>query len=126
MPRGGPRSGSPGRAYPNRADLNQNRQLPASAAAGQPYGQRQAQLDSQAAVPMAAPPAFPAPGSLGPLDAPTARPGEPLTTGAPVGPGPGPEALQLPGVDALDELRALYQRFPTEELRQIIEEAESE
>jgi hypothetical protein len=33
------------------------------------------------------------PGSLGPLDAPTARPDEPLTAGAPVGPGPGPEVL---------------------------------
>lgn len=67
---------------------------------------------------------FPAPGSLGPLDGPTARPGEPVTAGAPVGPGPGPEVLGMGRGDELDEIRALYQRFPSEELRQIIEEAE--
>lgn len=39
------------------------------------------------------------PGQVVPLDAPTQRPGEPLTAGLPHGPGPGPEALGVqPGV----------------------------
>ena len=33
--------------------------------------------------------------SVTPLNAPTVRPNEPITAGAPVGPGPGPEALGL-------------------------------
>jgi hypothetical protein len=85
------------------------------------------------AAPPAAPPAavphreVPMPGSLGPLDAPTARPNEPVTAGAPVGPGPGPEAVAALGLggEDLDELRALFQRFPQYDgLRQIIEEIE--
>lgn len=39
------------------------------------------------------PPGMPLPGSIPGLDAPTARPDEPLTHGAPVGPGGGPEVL---------------------------------
>jgi hypothetical protein len=108
MPRGGRRTGTPGKAYANRTDLN----LPAQAAAGQQYGKRTQQIAAQRAMPMgrpstdavpqgrggapsgpAAPPAGPMPGSLMPLDAPTQRPGEPVTTGLPVGAGAGPEAL---------------------------------
>lgn len=40
--------------------------------------------------------AGPGPGELGPLTAPTDRPGEPLTHGLPTGPGAGPEALTPP------------------------------
>lgn len=67
----------------------------------------------------------PLPGSLTPLDAPTARPGEPLTAGIPLGPGPGPEVLTNPvgGDDpVLDRLRALYLQFPTEHIRRLIED----
>jgi hypothetical protein len=38
------------------------------------------------------PPAVP-PGAHGPIDRPTERPGEPVTAGAPLGAGPGPEAI---------------------------------
>ena len=72
-------------------------------------------------------PAGPVPGSLGGLADPTARPLEPITAGAPMGAGPGPEAIAALGLggDDLDELRALFQRFPQyDELRQIIEEIE--
>jgi len=41
---------------------------------------------------MAGPPP-PEPGSFGPLDRYSERPGEPVTSGIPMGAGPGPEAL---------------------------------
>lgn len=40
--------------------------------------------------------AGPLPGSLGPLHAPTDRPGEPVTHGLPSGPGGGPQVLAPP------------------------------
>lgn len=120
--RGGPREGTPGKAYPQRSDLNERRTLPASAAPGQTYGKAAAQVESQKQVPMAS---GPLPGSVTPLDAPTSRPGEPVTAGIPLGPGPGPEVLTNPvgGADpVLDRLRALYLQFPTEHIRRLIED----
>lgn len=89
-----PRSG---KSYPNRSDL---RALPKTTVPGQPYGAQAAQKAAMAAVPMAngalptAEPAgptmpdftghhpdVPSPGSLPPLDAPTARPDEHILTG---------------------------------------------
>lgn len=137
MPRGGRRTGTPGMSYANRSDL----QVPAMAATGQQYGARAEQMVAQRALPVArpatdavptAPPAAPAssaapagpmPGGLGFADE-TARPGEPVTAGVPVGPGPGPEALGgPPGLDSPLRLQlgAIYQMFPTEEIRQLIE-----
>lgn len=114
--RGGSRTGSPGVAYPQRTDLNAGKVLPITAPTGLPYGEHKALVDTQRQVPIAAaPPApvpggagatplpatpaplAPAPGSFPPLDRPTERPHEPITAGAPVGAGPGPEAVgQLP------------------------------
>lgn len=98
---GGPRTGAPGASYTNRSDLNSA--LPARAATGQAYGQAGQQLAAQRAVPLApagaaqqpggGAPAQAAPGSAGPFDRPSDRPGEPITSGLPVGPGAGPEAL---------------------------------
>lgn len=51
------------------------------------YGGRQDFVDIQGGAPMAAAEPLPAPT---PLFAPTERPAEPITAGAPVGPGPGP------------------------------------
>jgi hypothetical protein len=101
---GGARQGTPGAAYNNRSDLRT--QKPA-AATGQEYGKAGGQLAAQAAVPMAGPQAgLPTPGpdpmgaaasfqmpSFGAFDRPTERPDEPLTHGAPVGAGAGPEIL---------------------------------
>lgn len=57
------------------------------------------------------------PGSLGPLTGPTARPGEPVTAGIDMGPGPGPEALGLAGANPDDEdLARLAPYLPTLEL----------
>lgn len=112
MARGGRRVGRTGQAYSNRTDLtNAPAPLPIAAPTGQPYGAAAQQLAAQKAVPMASgpvinptPPPNPAvppaggpppvvPGSLPPLDRASERPTEPLTHGAPVGPGAGPEIL---------------------------------
>ena len=136
--RGGKRAGAPGKAYSNRSDLNTTRTLPVTAASNQQYGQRAAQEASQKVVPLArqpqAPssPASPASGSqqgagapvVRPappgLLAPSGRPDEPLTAGAPFGPGsndlnlPLPPAASGPTVDQDQVDMAAY--LPTLEL----------
>lgn len=116
--RGGRRVGTPGKAYPQRTDMNAVRTLPAVAPTGLPYGEHKQLVDAQRAVPLpAAPPATagPAvaspvpttPGSLPPFDRPTERPDEPVTAGLAVGPGPGPEVLNLgmrPGGQTMADL----------------------
>lgn len=109
MSRGGARNGRAGATYANRTDLNTS--LPKTAAPGQTYGSGVAQMRAQSAMPMgaqptpapaplSAPPGQPPvqPGQFGPLDRPTDRPGEPLTAGAPVG--PGPNSMSLPPTGA--------------------------
>lgn len=142
--RGGPRQGTPGRSYGNRTDL-QAPKVPMSAAPGQQYGARKAQMDAQRATPMgpvpspaqlnstpsggaggAAIPPAPLPGQVTGLDVPSTRPNEPVTAGLPVGAGPGPEAL-LPmgggaGSDVAAQLRAIYARFPNDDVRAILEQ----
>jgi hypothetical protein len=144
MPRGGRRTGTPGASYSNRSDLN--RPVAPQAATGQQYGKRAEQMAAQRAMPIAPPPTDAVPtasppgatpatrglsapsgplaGQVVPLDAPSARPGEPVTAGLSVGAGPGPEVLgPLAGVrdDINAEIRALYSRFPTEGLRRKLE-----
>lgn len=141
-PRGGRRSGTPGRSYANRTDLNTA--LPVTTAPGQPYGSRVAQERAQEALPMAPAPRpamapgnprggdlqrpGPLPGELGDFLRPTERPNEPLTAGLATGPGPGPEVLAGAfGADSgADELRAIYLRFPTESLRELLEDLDPE
>lgn len=92
-----------GGAYANRTDLQVPNQ-PVKVATGQPYGEAKKMADAQAAVPLpdnagaldsllATATATPPPvGGLGRMtDAPT----EPVTAGLPIGPGPGPEAVQI-------------------------------
>tara|TARA_R100000808_G_scaffold4752_2_gene15044 strand:+ start:3983 stop:4384 length:402 start_codon:yes stop_codon:yes gene_type:complete len=80
-----------------------------SVASGQTYGKRAVQEEAQRAVPMArsedlAPRPSVRPGGFGGVTRPTERPRQPLTAGAPVGPGGGPEMLVGP------------QRVPDEEV----------
>ncbi len=130
MARGGARRGTPGTNYPNRSDLHGTQ--PPKAASGGEYGQVKALLDAQKVIPLptaggppvqqgppaqaqTAPQAAPtvAPGDLN-FEAPTQRPGEPVTAGLPVGPGPGPEVLNLPNDAATTaaQLRAMYANVP--------------
>lgn len=139
--RGGARQGTPGRSYQNRTDL-QTAKIPVQAATGQQYGMHKAQVDAQRAQPMGPspsptvpPPAAPAgpsvppaplPGQVVGLDAPSERPNEPVTAGLPVGAGPGPEALAPMGLgdqsDVATQLRAIYSRFPNDDLRAVLEQ----
>jgi len=119
-------------AYAQRTDLN----MPATAVPGQTYGEAGKQIAAQRAVPMGAPaaPVAPAatqpqpgftPGQFGPLDRPTERPNEPLTAGAPFGPGRmggGNVYLGPRNSDpVLDELRALYATYPSDELADMLD-----
>lgn len=144
--RGGRRTGTPGKAYGQRTDLHGGRQMQF---VGQQYGARARQVAEQQAVPATAPPppatappagpapsgpgappvANPAPGpdpgTLGDLFGPTARPDEPLTAGMPFGPGPGPR-VQTPYDPDLDQLRKIYQAYPSNALLAVIDEMENE
>jgi hypothetical protein len=118
--------------YSNRSDLaNPAQKIAASAAKGQTYGEAGKQMAAQKAVPMGASPAdnVPAPvqvqpGSLGRLDRPTERPAEPVTAGASFGPGPTPStafAVPRDNDPVLNELRALYLAYPSDDLADLLE-----
>jgi len=103
------------------------------AARNQTYGKRKQQEEAQRAVPMGRAPAEiqaqqaarrPRPAAPGSLTAPTRRPTEPITAGAPFGEGPGPMfGMTEPEMmdDALLELRAIYNSYPSQELADIIQ-----
>lgn len=135
---GGKRSGTIGKAYANRSDLNGP--APISAAGGQPYGERGAQEAAQRAVPMGTPQVPPpgpgggpgggpapqftgrpeamaAPGSLGDLFADSTNPGEHVMNGSALGPGAGPEAFGLdPATQSREDLVNLAQYLPALEM----------
>lgn len=91
---GGRRTGKPGVSYGQRTDLNTARpdNGPKAVPEGQYVGTRQGAI-AQPTPTQAAP--------LAPIGAPTTRPGEPLTTGMPFGPGAGPQALGDPNAERL-------------------------
>lgn len=108
------------------------------AARGQTYGKRKEQMDAQRAVPMGRAPsevqaqqvARPRPAAPGSLTAPTARPMEPITAGAPFGAGPGPLAAGIPMMpsaadNAVMELRAISQQFQSDELMDLLDAYEN-
>lgn len=127
--------------YPNRSDLR-NPMTRKVAFTGQTYGEGAAQERSQGMVsPGSAPSETEAqamaaemarrirPGSM-PLTRPTERPNEPLTAGAPFGPGPGPADAGIMGRvvpidDVLETLKALYIMYPNDGLEQMIAKYES-
>lgn len=65
---------------------------PMRAPTGLPYGEAGKLMDAQRGAPMAATPAPPSIPITG-LHEPSANPDQPVTAGAPLGAGPGPEAL---------------------------------
>jgi hypothetical protein len=107
------------------------------AARGQTYGKRQEQMQAQQAVPMRRSPVeleaqqkTPLP-PLTPLTAPTSRPQEPITAGAPFGPGPNPMAAGIPMMpsatdSAINELRIIAQTFQSPELADLLDAYESQ
>lgn len=130
--RGGVRTGTPGKSYSNRTDLNatSGKPLPVQTAPSTEYGQAIASARSQAAVPMAPqapPPPLPGagggggaaptpPGGFGDPLRPTEQPDVHVMSGLPVGPGPGPEALSMnapdPTLTVLANLRGMGDQLP--------------
>jgi hypothetical protein len=117
----------------NRVDLNNPaRKIARQAAPGQTYGMASQQMASQAAVPMGSAPTDVAAAQQSrsasvrptPLTAPTARPNEPITAGAPFGEGPGPVSSGIPMYNprgqALQELRNIAQYFPSDDLEDLL------
>lgn len=102
--------------------MPRKKKQPAQAAPQQTYGQAGAQIEAQRAIPL--PAGGPLPEPITPFGAPTQRPDEHVMTGAPAGPGPGPEILPQPGGDLIPWLAALYREDPTEEIRGMLEEAQ--
>jgi hypothetical protein len=75
-------------------------------------------------APAPAAPASPVPGAMGPLTRPTERPNEPLTAGASFGPGPTPGTQFVVPKESdpiLNELRGLYQAYPSPELADMLD-----
>jgi len=104
------------------------------AARGQTYGKRKQQMEAQKAVPMSrqpteivrapTPPRI-SPGQLGAFGRATERPSEPITSGVPIGPGPGPAGAGIPSIlnpnrAAIEELRAIYELYPSDDLGDLI------
>lgn len=78
-------------------------------APGNGYGERKAMLDLQGSAPMQGGGGGMSASMLPPIDAPTARPDEPVTAGAPLGPGIGPDAAGIASDKQVtdDQLRPL-------------------
>lgn len=115
----------------------------AQAPKGAEYGEAEAALERQqlqpvagAATPSSSPsPSQPSPApmpGMGPGEIPTladpsAFPDEPLTAGLSSGAGPGPEALRSAsfGPQELSTMRAIFLKYPNDDLRRLIEWTES-
>jgi len=84
--------------------------------AGGKYGERKAMAEMQSGAPMAGNPT-PLMEPITPMFAPSARPEEAVTSGNPIGAGPGPEALNLPNTtpSITSTLKRLAQTDPTGE-----------
>lgn len=122
MPSGGYRKPSkpaavsgPGK-FSKRTDGGPGKQ-PVRPITGLPYGEGQEMEDLQGSAPMSDTQGTPAPSgggftlpSVTPIGAPTERPDEPTTAGAPVGDGPGPEALGMG--DPSPEMATLKKYLP--------------
>lgn len=98
---------------------------------GQTYGEATQQKRRVQAVPTGRAPTEQAarraaPAAPGSLTAPSARPDEPITAGAPFGAGVGPMAAGIPmmnptGDNVIEELKAIYQRFPNDDLADLLD-----
>lgn len=108
--------------YPNRTDLTTAKsKVKRMVATGQTYGKATEQLRAQREVPLGKSPTQATPRrEVKPLSRKTERPDEPITAGAPFGPGPGPQAAGIPmynpAVAAIEELKFLAQLEQNDDL----------
>jgi len=113
--------------YANRTDL-QNSATSSARYTGQTYGQGAAQERSQQMISPGRPPTEVQAQRVRPggLTGPTQRPAEPITAGAPFGPGARPMQAGMPRVllpdsSLRDKLLALYDIYPSDRLRMQIQ-----
>lgn len=97
---------------------------------GGKYGERKALAEMQSGAPMQGnpTPAMPTPSvPVTPLNAPTQRPDEPITSGMPFGPGSNTPPPVVAGVDEVAaQIRAAYALYPNEDLHRLILSLEEE
>lgn len=98
-------------------EATQQKQRVRQVPTGQAPTEQRAEQTAKRALPMPA-------GSFG---RPTERPTEPITAGAPVGPGPGPSAAGIlpappPDRDVLGTLQYLNQLYPNSDLQNLIDD----
>jgi hypothetical protein len=80
------------------------------------YGDEAALMESLQQVPMVGVDEVPN------LSDPSVRPSEPLTTGLPVGPGAGPEVLNVAPDPVREVLRAMMVAFPNSDVQRLIDQ----
>lgn len=115
-------------AFSQRTDGGPGDSAPAYMA-GEPYGEGQSFLDLQEAAPMGGPKTSKPRGRSGspssgaapaPLFSPTQRPDEPVTAGAPFGPGPGPTPMTRPASPMLQVLQQAAMSDPSPDTLQML------
>lgn len=91
------------------------------------YGDRKAMQETMSSAPMAQKEAMPAPAPIVGLFEPTLRPDEPVTAGNPMGPGPGPEVLNISTrpFNPTQILKRLADNDPSGEIEMILQELNS-
>jgi hypothetical protein len=91
------------------------------------YGDRKAMQETMSGAPMAKTAPMPTTQPITGLFDPTQRPNEPVTTGNPMGPGPGPEILKGPQqtFSATQTLTRLAQGDPTGQVEMILQDLNS-
>ena len=88
------------------------------------YGDRKAMQETMSGAPMAQSSPMPKSSPITELFAETQKPNEPLTSGNPLGAGPGPEALNLPArtFNSTQILSRLAQNDPTGQIEMILQD----
>jgi hypothetical protein len=113
-----------GTAFDKNATRQPIREMPS-----QEYGDRAEMTGLQGSAPMSATPSMQPMPRPTPLSAPTQRPQEPITTGAPFGPGFGREVMPIPPApedETANLVRALYALNPDPDLARLIQRLDFE
>ena len=109
-------------------DKNATRQ-PIREMSSQAYGEGVQMQALQASAPMSATPSMPSAMRPTPLSAPTERPNEPVTAGAPFGAGAGPEILPIPPVmedQVAQTILSLAAIYPDPDLARLVDRLRTE